>query len=361
MTETVRAVITTGGGKPIELTEIEIPDPGPGDVLVRVVACGLCHSDLNVINGASNDETPTVLGHEASGIVEAVGEGVTGVAVGDFGILSWRAPCGRCRPCLRGHHDHCVSSLVASRPSHLRDGRRLRGMLAIGGFAEKTLLSAAQFIKVDSAARPEAVALIGCGVMTGFGAATITGDARRGDVVAVYGCGGVGDAAIAGASLAGARAVIAIDIQPQRLEWAKRFGATHFVNAAEVDPVAEIERLTDDFGADVVIDAVGTPQVYEQAFRSRGRTGTLVHVGLPRPTDTITLPLPELFRRGPIKASHYGDCLPTRDFPALVDLYQAGKLDLDGFVSETIPLDDLPAALERLQRGEVLRSVVTSF
>lgn len=361
MSEWVRGVITTGGGRPVEFAEIEIPDPGPGDVVVRVAACGLCHSDLNVINRAVNEEIPTVLGHEASGFVEAIGEGVTGLSVGDFGIISWRAPCGRCRPCLRGHPDHCVATLVASRPSHLRDGRTLRGMLAIGGFAPKTLLAAGQFVKVDPHTRAEAVALIGCGVMTGFGAATITGGAQAGDVVAVYGCGGVGDSAIAGASYVGASKVIGIDIAPNRLEWAKRFGATHLVDARSVDPVAEINRLTDDFGADIVIDAVGTPGVYEQAFRSRGRTGTLVHVGLPRPTDTVTLPLPELFGRGPIKASHYGDCLPTRDFPNLVDLYQAGRLDLDGFVSETIALDDLPAAMERLERGEVLRSVVTSF
>jgi S-(hydroxymethyl)mycothiol dehydrogenase len=359
VTETVRAVISTGGGGPLDVVDIEIPEPGPGDALVRIVACGLCHSDLNLHFGPVDEEAPTILGHEASAVVEAVGEGVVGLAPGDFGIISWRAPCGRCRPCLRGNQDHCVASLTASRPAHLPDGRTLRGFLAIGAFAEKAVISAAQFVKVDPTARPEAVALIGCGVMTGFGAATITGEARRGDVVAVYGCGGVGDAAIAGASLAGARAVIAIDTNPLRLEWAKRFGATHFVNASVQDPVAEIERLTDGAGADVVVDAVGIPQVYEQAFYSHGRTGTLVHVGLPTPTMTVTLPLQELFRRGPIKSSFYGDCLPTRDFPALVDLYLAGKLDLDGFVSETIPLDDLPGAVERLQRGDVLRSVVT--
>jgi S-(hydroxymethyl)mycothiol dehydrogenase len=358
MTQTVRAAITTGGGS-LDLLDIEIPDPGPGDAVVRIVACGLCHSDLNTLRGAVNEEVPVILGHEASAVIESVGEGVVGLAPGDFGIVSWRAPCGRCRPCRRGNQDHCVATLTASQPARLPDGRALRGFLAIGGFADKALISAAQFVKVDASARPEAVALIGCGVMTGFGASTITGDTRRGDIVAVYGCGGVGDAAIAGASLAGASMVIAIDTNPTRLEWAKRFGATHFVNATEQDPVAEIRRLAGDDGADVVVDAVGIPSVYEQAFYSRGRTGTLVHVGLPGPGDTVTLPLGDLFRLGPIKSSFYGDCLPSRDFPALVDLYLSGRLDLDAFVSETLPLDDLPGAVDRLIRGEVLRSVVT--
>jgi S-(hydroxymethyl)mycothiol dehydrogenase len=358
MAERVRAVITTGGGS-LEITEVDLPEPGPNDIVVRMAACGLCHSDLNVMRGAVNEAVPTILGHEGSGYVEAVGANVTAVAPGDFGILSWRAPCGRCRPCQRGDQDHCLDSLTASAPAHLPDGRALRGMLALGAFADKAVLSAGQFVKVEPSARAEAVALIGCGVMTGFGAATITGGARRGDVVAVYGCGGVGDAAIAGASLAGARSVVAVDTNPVRLEWAKRFGATHLIDASREDPVEEIQRLTDGLGADVVVDAVGLPSVYEQAFYSRGRTGVLVHVGLPTPADTITLPLQELFRRGPIKASHYGDCLPSRDFPALVDLYLAGRLDLDAFVSETIPLEELPSAIDRLTRGEVLRSVVT--
>jgi S-(hydroxymethyl)mycothiol dehydrogenase len=221
-------------------------------------------------------------------------------------------------------------------------------------------VAAGQAVKVDPAARPEAAGLIGCGIMAGFGAAVNTGSVSRGDTVAVIGCGGVGDAAIAGAAIAGARMVIAVDVDTRKLEWARRFGATHTVNSAETDPVAAIQELTGGFGADVVIEAVGRPDTYRQAFFSRDLAGTLVQVGVPDPSMTVELPLIELFGRGgALKSSWYGDCLPTRDFPMLIDLYLSGRLDLDGFVSETIGLDGVEEAFARMQRGEVLRSVVS--
>jgi S-(hydroxymethyl)mycothiol dehydrogenase len=195
--------------------------------------------------------------------------------------------------------------------------------------------------------------------MAGFGAAVNTGEVTRGDTVAVIGCGGVGSAAIAGSAIAGARTIIAVDIDPRKLEWAKRFGATHTINARDTDPVQAIKDLTDGFGADLVIEAVGRPDTYRQAFDARDLAGRLVQVGVPTPEMTIELPLIELFGRGgSLKSSWYGDCLPSRDFPILIDLYLQGKLDLDGFVTETIGIGDVEDAFHKMERGEVLRSVV---
>ncbi len=243
----------------------------------------------------------------------------------------------------------------------LEDGTALSPALGIGAFCEKTLVAAGQAVLVDPEARPEAVGLIGCGIMAGYGAAVNTGGVATGDAVAVIGCGGVGDAAIAASSIAGARMVIAVDVDDRKLEWARRFGATHTVNSASTDPVEAIRALTDGNGADVVVEAVGRPETYRQAFFARDLAGTLVQVGVPDPTMTVELPLIELFGRGgALKSSWYGDCLPTRDFPRLVDLYRKGRLDLDGFVSETIPLEGVEEAFARMQRGEVLRSVIVT-
>jgi S-(hydroxymethyl)mycothiol dehydrogenase len=241
----------------------------------------------------------------------------------------------------------------------LADGTALSPALGIGAFAEKTLVAASQAVRVDPAARPEAAGLIGCGVMAGYGAAVNTGAVGQGDKVAVIGCGGVGDAAIAGARLAGAAMVIAVDVDPRKLGWAKGFGATHVVDSSQEDAVDAVRRFTGGNGADVVIEAVGRPETYEQAFYARDLAGTLVQVGVPDPSMRIELPLIELFGRGgALKSSWYGDCLPTRDFPVLIDHYLAGRLDLDGFVSETIGLDHVEEAFARMERGEVLRSVV---
>ncbi len=360
MSQTVRGVVAGARGKPVSIEEIVVPDPGPGEALVAVAACGVCHTDLHYREGAINDDFPFLLGHEAAGKVESVGEGVTDLGPGDFVVLAWRAPCGRCRSCRRGRPWYCFDSANAAQPMTLADGTPLSPALGIGAFAEKTLVAAGQAVKVDPRARPEAAGLIGCGVMAGFGAAVNTGGVTRGDSVAVIGCGGVGNAAIAGATLAGARMVIAVDIDPRKLDWARGFGATHTVDASAGDPVEAIRELTDGFGADVVIEAVGRPETYRQAFEARDHAGTLVQVGVPDPTMTIELPLIDLFGRGgALKSSWYGDCLPSRDFPMLIDLYLSGRLDLDGFVSETIGLDDVEEAFARMGRGEVLRSVVT--
>ncbi len=359
MAHEVRGVVALGKGAPVQVMTVVVPDPGPGEALVRVRACGVCHTDLHYREGAINDEFPFLLGHEAAGTVEAVGEGVTGLAPGDYVVIAWRAPCGDCRSCRRGRPWYCFASRNATQPMTLLDGTPLSAALGIGAFAELTLVAAGQAVRIDPAARPEAAGLIGCGVMAGFGAAVNTGGVQRGDTVAVIGCGGVGNAAIAGATIAGARRVIAVDIDPRKLEWARRFGATHTVDAAAEDPVEAIKALTDGNGADVVIEAVGSPVTYKQAFFARDLAGTLVQVGVPDPSMTVELPMIELFGRGgALKSSWYGDCLPSRDFPMLIELYLAGRLDLDGFVSETIGLDDVEEAFARMQRGEVLRSVV---
>jgi S-(hydroxymethyl)mycothiol dehydrogenase len=328
-------------------------------VVVKVQACGVCHTDLHYRDGGINDEFPFLLGHEAAGIVESIGSNVTNVAAGDYVVIAWRAPCGTCRSCLRGRPWYCFNSQNAAQPMTLEDGTVLSPALGIGAFAEKTLVAAGQAVKVDPRARPEAAGLIGCGVMAGFGSAINTGAVSRGDSVAVIGCGGVGNAAVAGASIAGARCVIAVDVDERKLEWARGFGATHTVNATATEPVAAIKALTGGNGADVVIEAVGLPETYRQAFFARDLAGTLVQVGVPNPTMNIELPLIELFGRGgALKSSWYGDCLPTRDFPILIDLYLRGLLNLDGFVSETIALEDIEAAFGRMQQGSVLRSVV---
>jgi S-(hydroxymethyl)mycothiol dehydrogenase len=327
-------------------------------VLVGVQACGVCHTDLHYREGAINDEFPFLLGHEAAGIVEQVGPDVTSVAPGDFVILNWRAVCGQCRSCRRGRPQYCFATHNATQKMTF-EGRPLTPALGIGAFAEKTLVAAGQATKVDPTARPEAAGLLGCGVMAGLGASMLTGEVGRGDSVAVFGCGGVGDAAIAGARLAGAAKVIAVDLDPRKLDAAREFGATHVVDASSTDPVEAIRALTDGNGADVVIEAVGNPAVFEQAFNARDLAGTLVQVGVPDPSMRIELPMIDFFGRGgALKPSWYGDCLPSRDFPLLIDLYLQGRLDLDRFVSETIGLDDVEEAFGRMERGEVLRSVV---
>jgi S-(hydroxymethyl)mycothiol dehydrogenase len=359
MAAEVRGVVAMAKGEPVSLVGIVVPDPGPGEAVVRVQACGVCHTDLHYRQGGINDDFPFLLGHEAAGLVEAVGPGVTSVEPGDFVVLNWRAVCGACRSCRRGRPWYCFSTANATQKMTLTDGTPLSPALGIGAFAEKTLVADGQCTKVDPNARPEAVGLLGCGVMAGLGSAMLTGEVGPGDSVAVFGCGGVGCAAIAGARLAGAATIIAVDLDPGKLPLAREFGATHVVDASTEDVVAAVRSFTGGNGADVCIEAVGNPKVMEQAFYARDLAGTLVQVGVPTPDMRIDLPMIEFFGRGGrLKPSWYGDCLPARDFPMLVDLYLQGRLDLDRFVSETIALEDVEDAFHRMERGEVLRSVV---
>ncbi|WP_111766396.1 S-(hydroxymethyl)mycothiol dehydrogenase [Nakamurella deserti] len=361
MPHAVKAVIARTKDAPVEVVTIHVPDPGPGEALVQVQACGVCHTDLHYKLGGIGNDYPYLLGHEAAGIVEAVGDGVTDVAPGDYVILNWRAVCGECRACRRGRPWYCFNTHNATQKMTLEDGTELSPALGIGAFAEKTLVHAGQCTKVDQEAPATVAGLLGCGVMAGLGAAINTGAVSKEDTVAVIGCGGVGDAAIAGANLVGARRIIAVDRDERKLQWAKEFGATHTVLVGEdTDVVAEIQALTDGFGADVVIDAVGRPETWKQAFYGRDLAGTVVLVGVPTPTMQLELPLLDVFGRGgSLKSSWYGDCLPSRDFPVLIELFLGGRLPLDKFVSETIGLDAIEEAFDKMHRGEVLRSVVT--
>ena len=358
MAHQVKGVVAGNKGEPVSIETIEVPNPGPGEVLIDVKACGVCHTDLHYREGAINDDFPFLLGHEAAGFVEEVGEGVDDLNLGDFVILNWRAVCGHCRSCRRGRPWNCFATHNATQKMKL-DGKELSPALGIGAFAEKTLVAAGQATKVNPEAKPEVAGLIGCGVMAGLGAAMNTGQVSRGDSVAVFGCGGVGDAAIEGSRLAGAHTIIAVDIDPTKLEWAKKFGATHVIDSSKVDPVDAIREITDGNGVDLAIEAIGLPITYEQAFYSRDLAGTVVLVGVPNPEMKIELPMIEIFGRGgTLKSSWYGDCLPSRDFPMLIDLYLQGRLELDLFVSETIGLDEVEEAFHKMERGEVLRSVV---
>jgi len=359
MAHEVKGVIARAKGDEVEVTTVLVPDPGPGEALVRVQACGVCHTDLHYREGGIGTDFPYLLGHEAAGLVESVGNDVTDLEPGDFVILNWRAVCGQCRACRRGRPWYCFATHNATQKMTLADGTALSPALGIGAFAEKTLVAAGQCTKVSAQIRPEVAGLLGCGVMAGLGAALNTAQVSRGDSVAVIGCGGVGSAAVLGASLAGARTIIAVDIDDRKLEWARQFGATHVINSREADPVEGIRELTDQNGADVVIEAIGRPETYQQAFYARDLAGTVVLVGVPTPDMRLELPLLDFFGRGgSLKSSWYGDCLPSRDFPMLVDLHLQGRLPLEKFVSETIGLGAVEEAFAKMHRGEVLRSVV---
>ncbi|ORA10923.1 S-(hydroxymethyl)mycothiol dehydrogenase [Mycobacterium asiaticum] len=363
MSQTVRGVISRSKGQPVEVVDIVIPDPGPGEAVVDIIACGVCHTDLTYREGGINDDYPFLLGHEAAGTVEAVGPGVTNVEPGDFVILNWRAVCGQCRACKRGRPHLCFDTFNAEQKMTLTDGTELTPALGIGAFADKTLVASGQCTKVNPEADPAVAGLLGCGVMAGIGAAINTGGVTRDDTVAVIGCGGVGDAAIAGSALVGARKIIAVDTDNTKLDWARNFGATHTINSSELhsekDLVETIQDLTDGFGVNVVIDAVGRPETWKQAFYARDLAGTVVLVGVPTPDMRLDMPLVDFFSHGgALKSSWYGDCLPERDFPTLIDLYLQGRLPLDKFVSERIGLDDIEEAFHKMHDGKVLRSVV---
>lgn len=355
----VRGVIARQAKAPVEITTIVIPEPGEHDVIVDIQACGVCHTDFHYREGGISDDFPFLLGHEAAGIVSEVGEQVTHVKVGDFVVLNWRAVCGECRACKRGEPWYCFATFNASKKMTLQDGTELEPALGIGAFCDKTLVHELQCTKVNPEADPAVVGLLGCGVMAGLGAAVNTGGAGLGKSIAVIGCGGVGDAAIAGARLAGASPIIAVDIDDRKLEVAKQLGATHTVNSRNQDPIDAVRELTDGNGTDIVVEAVGRPETYKQAFYMRDLAGTVVLVGVPTPEMEISLPLGDVFGRGgALKSSWYGDCLPERDFPLYTDLYLQGRLPLEDFVTERITIDDVEAAFDKMADGTVLRSVV---
>lgn len=363
MSQTVQGVIARAKGEPVELTNVVIPEPGANDVIVKIQACGVCHTDMAYRDGGISDDYPFLLGHEAAGIVEEIGEDVTHVEVGDYVVLNWRAVCGECRACKKGEPKYCFATHNASKKMTLEDGTELEAALGIGAFIEKTLIHEGQCTKINDQADPAAAGLLGCGVMAGLGAAVNTGEIKRGESIAVIGVGGVGMAAIAGARLAGATTIIAIDVSDAKLERAKNeFGATHTINSkglSDDELIEKVQGLTDGFGVDVAVDAVGRPETYKQAFYIRDLAGRVVLVGVPTPEMTLELPFLDVFGRGgALKSSWYGDCLPERDFPLYVDLFNQGRFPLDKFVDARTTVDKVEEAFEQMEKGEVLRSVV---
>ncbi len=363
MTQTVQGVIAREKGAPVEVVDIVIPDPGPNDVVVKVQATGVCHTDLAYRDGDIADEFPFLLGHETAGVVETVGEDVTHVEPGDLVVLNWRAVCGECRACRKGDTKNCFNTHNASQRMTLVDDTPLTPALGIGSFAEKTLVHEKQCTKVDPEADPAAAGLLGCGIMAGLGAAVNTGEVQRGESVVVFGLGGVGLAAVAGAALAGASTVVAVDVDKRKCDVAtEKFGATHAIcskDMSEDDVIEAVRDLTGGFGADVAIDAVGIQPTWRQAFYSRDLAGRMVMVGVPNQTDHVDIPAIDLYARGgSIKPAWYGDCLPERDFPTYVELYKQGRFPLGEFVSERIGVGDIEESFDKMKRGDVLRSVV---
>lgn len=357
-----RGAVAREVGKPSTIEELVVPAPGPGEARVEILASGVCHTDLSARNGVFGTEGfPFLLGHEGAGIVESVGEGVTNVRAGDHVILAWRAPCGECRFCLAGKPHLCAASLNATTRMRAKsDGVELNPVLGIGTFCTHTLVHAHQCVRVNPALPKGQMSLIGCGVMTGIGAALYTARVEPGSSVAVFGCGGVGDSVIMGARLAGATKIIAVDLDDQKLEWARGFGATHTVNPANGDAVEQVKALTDGLGVNFAFEAVGRPDTTLQTILSRDLAGTAVIIGVGGPGSTIEqFPLGTFFDLGgSLRVSWYGDCLPTRDFPMLATWYEQGRIDLDAVVSRTVGLDDVEEAFEAMERGETLRTII---
>lgn len=346
---------------PVEFETFYLDDPGPNDVVVKILASGVCHTDLGLKTGTyGTDGFPFLLGHEGAGVVEKVGTAVTRVKEGDHVMLNWRAPCGECRFCLKGQHNYCASSLNAEGKMRDGDGNPFNAALGIGTFCTHTLVHEVQCVKYDSDLPAEPMSLIGCGVMTGVGAALYSAGVKHGDSVAVIGCGGVGDSVIQGAKIAGATTIIAVDVDPKKLEWAKEFGATHTVNSSEVDdPVQAIKDITDGNGVNHSFEAVGISETLEQALFCRDLAGTCVLIGVPGPGPRLDIDIQQFFDLGgSLTVSWYGNCIPARDFPILADWYKQGSLDLDGLVSRKISLEETNEAFDAMKRGETLRSVI---
>jgi S-(hydroxymethyl)mycothiol dehydrogenase len=355
-----RGVIAREPGKPGVVEDFIIDPPGAGEVLVRILASGVCHTDLSAKNGVfGTSGFPFLLGHEGAGIIEQTGEGVTNVKEGDYVILAWRAPCGSCRFCLVGQPHLCAASLNAEKRMRTTDGITLTPILGIGTFCTHTLVHSRQCVPVSASLPPEQMSLIGCGVMTGVGAALYSAAVKPGESVAVIGCGGVGDSVIMGAKLAGATTIIAVDIDPRKLEWAKGFGATHTVNPLDGDPVAKIKEITGGNGVNASFEAVGKSQTIETALWCRDLAGRCVIIGVADQQAKLELPVAKFFDiGGSLRISWYGDCLPTRDFPLLAAWYEQGRLDLDGVVTRRITIDETEEAFHAMERGETLRSVI---
>ncbi|MEQ1820944.1 MAG: alcohol dehydrogenase catalytic domain-containing protein [Fimbriimonadaceae bacterium] len=363
-----RASILEAPGEPAVVRDIVVDSPGPNEVLIRLVASGVCHTDLTVKNlNGSGMAFPIVLGHEGAGIVEEVGEGVTNLMIGDPVVIAYRAPCEQCPACLRGDPRHCYMALRPKQRIHRKsDGALCSQVLRCGTFSTHTVVHAKAAIKMPAEMPLDKACLIACGVITGVGATMNTTPVMAGSRVAVIGCGGVGLSVIQGAKLQHARHIIGIDVNPVKLQWAKDFGATHVVNAAECDAVAEVRKLTEDGwdgGVEYAFEATGIPACTEQAIKMLAYGGTATTIGFPAEKDAVHLNLGDFatgvyWNKTALHVCHCGDALPSVDFPLLANLYLKGELDLDSMVTRKIALEDVEDAFHEMETGNVIRSVI---
>jgi alcohol dehydrogenase len=353
--------------QPLSVEEVSLSGPGPGEVLVEVVAAGLCHSDLSVINGSRPRPMPMIIGHEASGIVREAGQGVTDLKTGDHVVFSFVPMCGHCLPCSEGRPALCEPGATAnttgtllsgSRHFHRHDGSEINHHLGVSSYAQFTVAAQESLIRIEPDLPLEIAALFGCAVMTGVGAVVNTARVPPGNSVVIFGLGGVGMSAVMGARAAGAYPIIAVDLLDSKLELARQFGATHRVNARESDTVQAVRDLTRG-GAQFAFESVGNEKVLAQAFQATRRGGTTVTIGLPHPSKFLSLSVVTMVaEERTLKGSYMGSAVPRRDVPRYISMYQAGLLPVDRLLSRTITLDEINPAFDALARGEVLRQVV---
>ena len=363
-----KAAVCKGLDAPLEIMEVEVAPPKTHEVRIAVGASGVCHSDLSVINGSLLHPLPAVLGHEGAGVVEEVGEGVTRVKPGDHVVISWVPQCGECFFCTHGQPELCevgsgglvTGGLLDGTPRFSAGGETLFQMANAGTFCDHTVVPDIGVVKVDDDLPLKIAALIGCGVLTGVGAALNTSQIAPGDTVAVIGCGGVGLNVIQGAVLAGAARVIAVDMVPAKLELARTFGATDTVNAADTDPVLEVLGLTEFRGADVAFEVIGHANTILQALGMTRRGGHTVAVGVPKIGATMELDPAMEFVIGEkqLRGCWYGSTDVNRDVPKIVQLYKDGQLKLDELISKEITLDQVNGAFDDMKAGSVARSVI---
>ena len=353
--------------RPLRIEELELDPPGPGELLVKVQAAGLCHSDLSVIDGSRPRVMPMVLGHEATGEVLECGAGVADFAPGDRVVFSFVPSCGHCNPCASGRPALCEPGAAANTAGTLLSGLRhwhregdavLHHHLGVSGFTEKTVVSARSAVKIDPSLPPEIAALFGCAVMTGVGAVVNTARVAVGESAAIFGLGGVGLAALLGAHAAGAHPLVAVDVLPAKLELARQLGATHLVNAREQDPVAAVRAATGG-GAHHAIETVGSELVLGQAYGATRRGGTTTTAGLPHPQKMFSVPAVSLVaEERTVKGSYMGSAVPSRDLPRYIALYQAGRLPVDRLLTHRLKLEEVNEAFDRLASGEAVRQVI---
>jgi S-(hydroxymethyl)glutathione dehydrogenase / alcohol dehydrogenase len=363
----MQAVVFRGVGRPLEVTEVHLDPPGPGEVLVRIAAAGVCHSDLHVVRGEWARLTPVVLGHEGSGTVLEVGPGVTTLVEGDHVVLSWIAPCGRCRQCVAGREARCEEAATVVGPlGVLPDGtsrmsigeEMVHHYLGVSSMAEYAVVPVSGAIKVRDDAPLDLVALVGCAVATGIGAVRNTAKVEPGSTVVVIGCGGVGLSVVQGARIAGASRIVAVDLRQDKVDLAVRLGATDAVVVGRADLVERVRAVLPD-GADYAFDAIGLTATTGDAVRVLGSGGTAVVVGLPPQGSSASFD-PLVLAEGEltITGSNYGSIRPSVDIPAIVDLVMSGDVDLESMVSARVPLADVQAALDELDSGSALRQLL---